>query len=127
MKFGNNIKVTWKVEGDCKACKFRQDEAGIKFLAGFNPNDYRKFKTDAVPGKDSPIPSDAMSDKCSYVDRLGLYFDHGVGFYYGELKGKIIFKCTGTDGKSVTQPVEFDTYGVAVLPNSGDPYVLNQK
>ena len=126
VKLGNNITVKWIVQGSCKLCEFRQDEREIEIKSGYNEDGSAEFEGLEQKGKDRVVPGDNVSEDCSYVDRLGVHLQK-VGFYYTRLKGKIIFSCKGTDGKTKSKTFQVEGDALGVVPHApGAPYVKRQ-
>lgn len=111
-KLGNNIHITWKVEGERSRCQFRQDESAVENSAGYDRNDYEKIRPQIKYGQDNPIPLERFNENGTYGDRLGVPLD-SVGFYYMRVTGKFVFKCSGTIGEPRSKTLNLDAWGIA--------------
>ncbi len=125
-KLGNNIEITMPVEGERTACQYEQDERGMSFEEG-HAQDLDRIHL--YPGKGELLkidPKTQMNAENTYVDRLGLFLLEAAYYEY-VLQGKIVWKCTGSDGYTKTKTLELEGLAIAKVPSSGAPSILTQK
>jgi uncharacterized protein RhaS with RHS repeats len=121
-RYGSDMWVEWKVEGDPRKCKFRQDERppNVFFAVRDNPPG-GELKT-ATPGSyelnDNSLPVAVYTrNGFTYLDQIGVFFHKGdEGDWTIVMSFTAELTCESTDGSRMIKKVPLNDMTTVIFP-----------